>query len=80
MMMNAAIATSCGPVLNYTSVVAPYEARYPGNMLPHDVVIEVEASSVNPVDWKILECGGGARFPTVSVSTLVLFASRSTIC
>ena len=31
-------------------------------LLPTQVLVQVAASSVNPVDWKILGCG--AKFPT----------------
>eukprot|EP01051_Picozoa_sp_SAG22_P027073 SAG22_NODE_8883_length_624_cov_0.680000_1_plen_103_part_01 len=30
-----------------------------------EVLVRVAASSVNPIDWKLLECGWGGRFPAV---------------
>jgi NADPH:quinone reductase-like Zn-dependent oxidoreductase len=59
--MEAIVATRCGPklpVLALESVPKP-EAS---SLQPTQVMVEVVASSVNPVDWKILGCG--TQFPT----------------
>jgi hypothetical protein len=59
--MEVVLATRCGPrvpVLSLEHVPKPESA----SLLPTQVLVQVAASSVNPVDWKILGCG--AHFPT----------------
>ena len=46
------------PVLSMEHVPKPVA----GTLLPTQVLVQMVASSVNPVDWKILGCG--ADFPT----------------
>jgi NADPH:quinone reductase-like Zn-dependent oxidoreductase len=58
--MQAMMATACGPELVQRSVPTPDAAALRGGQ----VLVEVEASSVNPVDWKLLQCGWGGHFPS----------------
>ena len=59
--MEVVLATRCGPKVPVLSVArAPKPTT--ASLLPTQVLVQVAASSVNPVDWKILGCG--THFPT----------------
>ena len=58
--MKAIVASRCGPQLALQDIAAPSSR----SLQTMQVLVELAASSVNPIDWKILECGWGTSFPS----------------
>ena len=65
--MKAIMATHCGPKVP-TLALENLPKPEASALLPTEVLVEVAASSVNPVDWKILGCG--TKFPTRELAPL----------
>lgn len=63
--MRASVAEAAAPPLNFSTVSLHTDSPVPSPSGFGTVLLEVHASSVNPVDWKIVEEGSGLplKFP-----------------